>query len=192
MALDLNERPWYVALLIGLVVGGVLFFILHSYFFKDLMKNIEKTETRIDEMEREIQKGRAAKVNIQKLEEDIKGYELELGRLKKILPTKRETDTLIKRLKQLTERGHFELKRFTPGPFVDKGFFYEWPIKVELAGTYHEMGLFFDRLSRFSRIINVSEMKIKPRGKKGSRKGDSGNFTIDAAFTQLTFIYKED
>ena len=184
MALDLNEKPWYVALLVGLGLGIGLLFAVHHYVFKDQLRNIESTQTSIDELDREIQKGRAAKANIQKLEDDIKGYEVELERLKKILPTSRETDTLIKRLKQLTERGHFDLQKFTPGEFKDKGFYSEWPIKVSLLGTYHELGLFFARLSRFSRIINVNDMTITPLSGKGE-------FTITASFTQLTFIYKE-
>jgi type IV pilus assembly protein PilO len=187
MAVDLNEKPWYVAFIVGLVLGIGLFVILQVYVFKDIQTGIEKTEVSIDELEREIEKGRAAKANIQKLEEDIAGYELELDRLKRILPTKRETDTLIKRLKQLTELGHFQLARFTPGDFQDQGFYWQWPIRVVLSGSYHELGQFFDRLSRFSRIINVSELQITPAQKK---KGETG-FTIGAAFTQLTFIYKE-
>ena len=186
MAFDLNEKPWYVALIIGLVLGIAVFVVMQVYVFKDIQLNIEKTEVTIDELEREIEKGRAAKANIQKLEEDIAQYELELDRLKRILPTSRETDTLIKRLKQLTELGHFELASFTPGEYVDKNFYWEWPIRVNLSGTYHELGQFFDRLSRFSRIINVANLTVQPtQSKSGS------TYTINAAFTQLTFIYKE-
>ena len=185
MALDLNEKPWYVAAIVGAVVGIGLFVILHVYVFKDIQKNIGKVEVSIDELEREIEKGRAAKANIQKLEEDIANYELELDRLKRILPTRMETDILIKRAKQLTELGHFQLARFTPGTYKDQGFYWEWPIRVLLSGTYHELGLFFDRLSRFSRIINVSNLQIRPV--RGSDQG----YTITANFTQLTFIWKE-
>lgn len=137
-------------------------------------------------MDREIEKGRAAKADLPRLEEDIRNYELELDRLKKILPTRRETDSLLKRLKQLVERGHFRLTRFTPGDFEDRDFYLAWPIRVELDGTYHELGLFFDRLSRFSRIINVDDLTITPYKSKGER------YTIHAAFTQQTFIYKEE
>jgi len=183
MAIDLNDKPWYVAVIVGLVLGVSLFVVLHMYVFKDMKNEITTLRTEIDELEREIEKGRAAKADLPKLEEDIKNLELDLDRLRKILPTSRETDSLLKRLKQLTERGHFELTRFTPGDFIDMDFYQEWPIRVELNGTYHELGMFFDRLSRFSRIINVDNLKITPM------KAD--NFTIKAQFTQKTFIYKE-
>ncbi len=186
MAIDLNSKPWYVAAIVGVVLGIAMFVVMNIYIFKDIRTQIERLETSIDELEREIEKGRAAKADLPRLEEDIRNYEIELDRLRKILPTKRETDNLIKRAKQLTERGRFRLTRFTPGGFEDRDFFIEWPIRVGLDGTYHELGLFFDRLSRFSRIINVTELTINP-----TRESDSG-FTIHAEFVQRTYIYKEE
>ena len=186
MAFDLNEKPWYVALLIGAVLGVVLYLVMNSYVFKPIRQDISSLNDGIAKLQREIQKGRAAKRDLPKLEEEIRNLELELDRLRRILPTRRETDTLLKKLKQLTEIGHFQLRRFTPQHFIDKDFYWEWPIKVSLSGTYHELGLFFDRLSRFSRIINVSDLRITPLHSRGSP------FTISAVFTQQTFIYKED
>jgi len=186
MAIDLNAKPWYVAAIVGVVLGVAMFVVMNIYIFKDIRTQIERLETSIDELEREIEKGRAAKADLPRLEEDIRNYEIELERLRKILPTKRETDNLIKRAKQLTERGRFRLTRFTPGGFEDRDFFIEWPIRVGLDGTYHELGLFFDRLSRFSRIINVTELTINP-----TKNSDSG-FTIHAEFVQRTYIYKEE
>ena len=186
MAIDLNAKPWYVAAIVGVVLGIAMFVVMNIYVFKEIRTHIERLETNIDELEREIEKGRAAKADLPRLEEDIRNYEIELERLRRILPTKRETDNLIKRAKQLTERGRFRLTRFTPGNFEDRDFFIEWPIRVGLDGTYHELGLFFDRLSRFSRIINVTELTISP-----IRRSDAG-FTIKADFVQRTYIYKEE
>jgi type IV pilus assembly protein PilO len=186
MAIDLNSKPWYVAAIVGVILGIAMFVVMNIYVFKDIRGHIERLETNIDELEREIEKGRAAKADLPRLEEDIRNYEIELERLRKILPTKRETDNLIKRAKQLTERGRFRLTRFTPGAFEDRDFFIEWPIRVGLDGTYHELGLFFDRLSRFSRIINVTELTINPVRRDGQ------GFTIHAEFVQRTYIYKEE
>lgn len=185
MALDLNTKPWYVAVIIGLLLGVALFVVMHLYVFKDIQTTNERLQQNIDDLEREIEKGRAAKADLPRLEEDIRNFEIELDRLRRILPTRRETDNLIKRQKQLTEQGQFALTRFTPGNFEDRGFFLAWPIQVGLDGTYHELGLLFDRLSRFPRIINVDNLVLAPMRQ-------AGNFTIHAEFTLQTFIYKED
>lgn len=184
MALDLNEKPWYVAFIVGLVLGGAILFAGNSYLFKGQKDQIADLEQRIDGLKREIEKGLRAKADLPKLEDDIRGYEIELQRLTKILPTKKQTPALIKRLKQLTEQGFFSLNTFKPGAFVDKEYYYEWPIQVNLAGTYHQLGLFFDRLSRFSRIINVNQLEVSPVA--DSKK----DYSIKATFTQRTFIYK--
>jgi type IV pilus assembly protein PilO len=184
MALDLNEKPLWVALVIGLVVGGVLVFAANTYIFKEIEKDIRRVEDSIDKLNREIEKGLAAKRDLPRIEEDIENLQEELDRLLRILPTRRETDDLIKRLKGLVERGNFRLTRFTPQRFEDREFYHEWPIRVELDGTYHELGKFFDRMSRFSRIINVNQLRVGPLSGKG-------DFTIHAAFTQRTYIYKE-
>ncbi len=185
MALDLNTKPWYVAVIIGVLLGAALFVVMHLYVFKDIQTTNERLQQNIDDLEREIEKGRAAKADLPRLEEDIRNYEIELDRLRRILPTRRETDNLIKRLKQLTEQGQFTLTRFTPGNFEDRGFYQAWPIQVGLNGTYHELGLLFDRLSRFPRIINVESLVLTPMRQ-------TGNYTIHAEFTQQTFIYKEE
>ncbi len=172
--------------IIGLTIGVVIYVVMHMYFFKDMKIDIENLQQKIFDLEREIEKGLQAKADLPKLEEDIQSYKLELDRLTRILPTRKETPALIKRLKQLNELGFFRLVRFTPGAFVDQQYYWEWPIAVELEGTYHELGQFFDRLSRFSRIINVRDLQIKPYRQT---KGDPA-FTIKATFTQRTFVYK--
>jgi len=186
MAIDLNEKPWWVALLVGLVLGVALFVVLQMYVFKPIEEDSQKARDKIDQLEREIEKGLAAKADLPRLEEDIRNYELDLDRLRRILPTKRETDDLIKRLKHLTERGNFRLSRFVPGKIIDREFYLERPITVGLDGTYHELALFFDRLSGFSRIINVDDLVVSPI--KGNK---SRGYSIQATFTQRTFIYKE-
>ena len=186
MAIDLNEKPWWVALLVGLVLGVALFVVLQMYVFKPIEEDSQQARDKIVVLEREIEKGLVAKADLPRLLEDIRNYELDLDRLRRILPTKRETDDLIKRLKHLTERGNFRLIRFVPGKILDREFYLERPITVGLDGTYHELALFFDRLSGFSRIINVDDLVVSPIKGKQSR-----GYTIQATFTQRTFIYKE-
>jgi Tfp pilus assembly protein PilO len=72
---------------------------------------------------------------------------------------------------------------FQPQAFIKKDFYSEWPIAVQLEASYHELALFFDRLSRFSRIINVETLTAVASNKKGSP------YTIQTGFTMKTFIY---
>jgi len=180
--LELESRPWYVALIIGVVIGGLLVWASQTYWFKGIQQEIDARQAELATLQQKVREGKAAEARLPQFREEAERLETELARLLRILPTARQTDELIKKIKSLTERGNFRFITFQPAGFVKKDFYSEWPIGVQLQGTYHELALFFDRLSRFSRIINVESLSIVA----GSGKG---GYSINSNFTMKTFIY---
>ncbi len=187
MALELRieERKWSVALAIGLAFGIALAGAVHYAWLRGLNEEIRVKRAELAGLQQEIQKGRAAERKLAQFREEIKRLELDLAKLLQILPSKRNTEDLIKRIETLTRQGDFTLRKFTPGDFINKDFYSEWPIDIQLEGTYHNLALFFDRMSRFSRIINVEEMKI-------AAINDPTGKSIAASFIAKTFIYTAD
>jgi type IV pilus assembly protein PilO len=61
----------------------------------------------------------------------------------------------------------------------------EWPINVEIDGTYHNFGLFLDKVSRLSRLVNVGNVKIKNQAQ--ARQGR----TINVQCVATTYVYVE-
>src|SRR5712691_11521910 len=180
--LRLEERKWTIALGIGLAFGIALAGTVHYAWFRGLNEEIARKRTELDGLQQEIQKGRAAERKLSQFREEVKRLELELSKLLQILPSSRNTEELIKRIETLTRQGDFTLKRFTPGEPVSKEFYAEYPIDISLDGTYHNLALFFDRMSRFSRIINVEDLKI-------STLESAAGKSISAQFVAKTFIY---
>ena len=186
MALELKmeDKPWYYALGIGLLFGAIMAGIVQYAWFRNLNQEIADKRVELDGLNQEIAKGRAAERKLSQFREEVKRLELELSKLLQILPSKRNTEELIKRIETLTRQGDFTLKKFTPGDFVQKEFYAEWPIDIQVEGTYHNLALFFDRMSRFSRIINVEDMKVTALELPGK--------SIAANFVAKTFIYTGD
>lgn len=153
--MKLEDKKWYYALGIGLGIGIAIAAAVHYAWLKNVNAQIETKKVELASLQEEINKGRAAERKLSQFREEVKRLELELAKLLQILPSKRNTEELIKRIETLTRQGDFTLVKFTPGDFVPKEFYSEWPIEVALQGTYHNLALFFDRMSRFSRIINV-------------------------------------
>jgi type IV pilus assembly protein PilO len=183
--LKLEDKPWYQALGYGLLIGVILAGAVHYAWFRGLNKQIKEKQTQLETLNQEIQKGRAAERKLAQFREEVRRLELELGKLLQVLPSKRNTEDLIKRIETLTRQGDFTLRKFTPGDFVPKEFYAEWPIAVSLEGTYHNLALFFDRMSRFSRIINVEDLKIAALENVPQK-------SISANFVAKTFIYTGD
>lgn len=180
--LELENRPWYVALIIGVVIGGLLVWASQTYWFKGIQQEIDARQAELATLQQKVREGKAAEARLPQFREEAERLETELARLLRILPTARQTDELIKKIKSLTERGSFRFVTFQPGGFVKKDFYSEWPIAVQLQGTYHELALFFDRLSRFSRIINVEALTVVANSRPGP-------YSINSNFTMKTFIY---
>jgi type IV pilus assembly protein PilO len=64
---------------------------------------------------------------------------------------------LLTDVSSLGKKAGLEFRAFKPEDEVQKGFYAEVPIRVEFLGTYHQIGVFFDRLSKLSRIVNMNE-----------------------------------
>jgi type IV pilus assembly protein PilO len=181
--LELENRPWYVALIVGLVLVGALVWAFEAYLFKDIQKDIAARSNDLQVLQGKVREGKAAEARLPQFREEAERLEIELQRLLRILPTAKQTDELIKKIKSLTERGNFRLVTFQPQGFIKKEFYSEWPISVQLEASYHELALFFDRLSRFSRIINVDSLAI------ATDQRPAAGYTINTTFTMKTFIY---
>ena len=54
---------------------------------------------------------------------------------------------------------------------------------MTIAGRYHDLGIFLDRVSKYQRIINVDNLRIGASKEQGR--------TIQASLTATTFVYSE-
>ena len=61
----------------------------------------------------------------------------------------------------------------------------EWPIAISLEGNYHNLGIFFDQVSRLKKIFTIDKLHITPL------KSLSYDYTIQASFIAMTYIYRE-
>ena len=182
----LEDKPWWASALLGLVLAGAIYYAGNHYLLKPRQDNLAQLDGKLSQLQAKIQEGRAAKAQLPQFRQEVQRLELELDKLLRVLPARRNTPELLRRIRDLTEQGDFDLKRFTPGNFIDQEFYSEWPIAVSLDGTYHNLALLFDRVSRFSRIINIEGLRVNAVG------GQPGSqHTISANFTAKTFVYKE-
>jgi type IV pilus assembly protein PilO len=185
MQTGLEGKPWYVGLAAGLVLGLVLFGLGYWQLLIPMKKEIKTKQATLDALQIKIQEGEAAARELPRFREEVAQLELELEKLLRILPARRNTPDLLRRIRSLAEQGNFDLKRFTPGQLADQDFYSEWPIAIELEGSYHNLALFFDRIGRFSRIINIENLKINAITRP------TASHTLRAMFNATTFVYKE-
>jgi len=181
-----DKVPFYGQVLIfaamALVIVGVAYWLAPD--LKTMRTEIATLETDLAEKEREITKGRAIEQRLPEFEREIASLELKLRDVQQILPTNQETGDLLRWIKNLGDQSNLDLKSFDPGNLRPVEFYKEFPIKMHVVARYHDLGIFLDRVSKYSRIINVDNLSMN-----AAKEGDK---TIRASFTATTFVYDEE
>ena len=184
--LDLKGKPWYFGGIIGVILMAIIITLTVMFVVKPQQQKIGVLEKKLQELQAKVAEGQSAAAQLPKFQEEIAKLEKELQKLIQVLPTKKETHVILKKIKSLADAGDFGFKSFKPSAtLLDKDFYYQWPIEVQLDGNYHNLAIFFDRLRNFPRIINVGDMDLK------ADKKQKANATLQAKFQLLTYVYKE-
>lgn len=187
MAITLEGKPWYTAAIVGLVLAVVILWAVHSQLVEPIKQEIAAAEAKIAELDRKIEQGRAAERKLPQFREEVRRLELELEKLRRILPSTRNTEEIIKKIKSLVDQGDFALRKLTfpkLGTAQGSDPYAEWPISVTVDGRYHDLAILFNRLSNFSRIMNVENINISASTNQQDR-------TITSDFVAKTFVYVE-
>src|SRR5438128_12601701 len=186
-AISLEGKPWYYGLAIGVVLAGGLVFAADYFLIEDVKTQIKSAESKIKELDTKIEQGRSAQRKLPQFREEVHRLELELEKLRRILPSTRNTEEIIKKIKSLVDQGDFVLHKLTfpkLAPAQGGDPYAEWPISVSVDGRYHNLAILFNRLSNFSRIINVAQISIGALSVQTDR-------TITSDFVAKTFVYVE-
>jgi type IV pilus assembly protein PilO len=165
MDLGLNKLPWKVQVGIFLAVAIAAVGGFYWYYVQSAQEIVATQQKKLDTMKVEINKGKATARQLPEFRRQVTELSARLDSLRAVLPEEKDVSDLLRRLQTLATQSNLEIRGFKPAPIVQKQTHAEWPIELELDGTYHNLGLFLDQVSKFPRIINVSNLKIKAKDK---------------------------
>ena len=182
MDLKLDKLPWYGQ--VGLFVALGLALVGGFYWFYAVPAQAEMVtrEQKLDALRVTIAKGSATANQLNQFRQQVAELEARLESLKAVLPEQKDVADLLRRIETLARQSNLAIQGFKPAPSVTKQLHAEWPIALQLDGTYHNLAMFFDRVSKFSRIINVSNITISAKEKP------QPNSTISVACVATTFV----
>ena len=182
----LERLPFWgqVALMFALAVGcvGIAYYLWPN--LKQQGEEIATVRTELEDMNAKILEGQAIERQLAQFEQEVANLQRKLGDIQQILPTDTETGDLLRWIKNMSDQSNLVLKTFAPGGLKAVDFYKEFPIEMDVVGRYHDLGIFLDRVSKYSRIINVDNLRM------GTNQG-GGDKTIRASFTATTFVYDD-
>ncbi len=182
----MRKMPFYAQVLLMVVLAAGLVGVAYEFVpnLKEMGEQIQKIRAEYTESERKIREGQAIEQKLPEFEREINNLQRKLGDIQQILPTGPETGDLLRWIKNMTDQSNLGLKSFGPGNLQPVDFYKVFPIDMDVVGRYHDLGIFLDRVSKYSRIINVDNLRL-------SALRGGGEKTISASFTATTFVYEE-
>jgi type IV pilus assembly protein PilO len=182
MDISLTKLPWWgqIVAFVILAVGGCGAF----YYYYEMPTRADMTgrETQLAALRGDITKGLATAKKLPEFRSQVAELESRLDSLKAVLPEAKDAADLLNRMQTVAQQSNLTIKSFKPGATVTKQLHAEWPISLELDGTYHNLAMFFDRVGKFTRIVNISGLDVKGKDRPNP------NSTITASCTATTFV----
>jgi len=184
MTLSLSKMPWYgqigAFVALALAATGVFW----NWYAQPAQASIQERQVRLDGLHAEIQRGLINARRLPEVRKEIVGLEAQLAALRERLPEEQDVADLLRRVQGMATESRLTIRGFTPRAAARKQLHMEWPIGLQLEGTYHDLGDFLERVSKFPRIINVGDISIRARDGGGAA-------TISAEATATTFVLIE-
>ena len=182
MELSLTRLPWYgqIGAFLLLSVAGVGAFVY--YYEWPAEAEMESRRTQLTTLHKDITMGTVTAKKLPEFRGQVAELQGRLNNLKAVLPDEKDAADLLRRMQTVATQSNLTIKSFKPAPTVTKQLHAEWPIALDLEGTYHNLAIFFDRVGRFTRIVNISGLDVRAKDRP------EPNDTITASCVATTFV----
>ena len=186
MDLGLNKLPWWGQVALYAVVGVGLVATHHYMYAVDLEAKVARTHVERRKIETGIARARVEERRLPEFRSRVAELNARLTALRNVLPEQKDVGDLLRRIQTLATQSSLTIRGFKPQAVAQRQQHAEWPISLTLEGTYHDLGAFFDKVSRMPRIINISGIQIKSHNAT-----EPSPATVDAQCTVTTFVLME-
>lgn len=174
----MKNWPWYGYVLFAALIFALAFF----FYFKPQNAKLTALKAERIKVEGEVQNLKQKKRELDKIEADIIAMTAKLKTLEINIPQRKETADILRQIQTLAYDSRLDVLRFAPGTEINKDFYAEWPIPIQVSGNYHNLGMFFDRLSKFPRVFTIENFTIKSLARQTDLNTVSANWTAKTYF----------
>ena len=146
-----------LVLAVGIIAGSFIWLV---YIPKT--KEIVKTKLEVGGLREKLNRAKVKAKGLKKFEAEMAQVDAQFKEALKLLPDNKEIPTLLKNVTQLGTESDLEFRLFSPQKERARGFYNEIPVSIIVSGSYHNVALFFDRVGKMERIMNILNVSMKP------------------------------
>ena len=178
-----NMGAWPRAGKIALALLVALIVMLLSYFFliEAQVTQLETEQNKELELRIDYQNKYVKAINLELYQQQMLEMEKTFSTLLKQLPATHETPGMLDDITFAGTSVGLTFVRINWMPEIEKEFYTELPIQIEVIGDYHQIGNFVSEIAKLPRIVSLHDFVIQ------SREDGNQSFNVIAK----TYRYKE-
>jgi type IV pilus assembly protein PilO len=167
------------------VIVGLMFIFTIYYPGVGELDSLRANKQNLERQKAQVE---ARVANKDQFDQDLDRLTKELSIALSELPSTREIPGLLKGISQLGRKVGLDVRRFTPLPEDRREYVAAVPVELEVEGSFHEVGMFFDRLSKMNRIVYVQDIEMG----RAVERGGKVSLTVSGKAVTFRFLTKEE
>jgi type IV pilus assembly protein PilO len=137
-----------------------------------------------EDLKTKLVQARADEANLRPFRAQAEALRARLDAARERLPNEKEIPTLYRQLTDIAFEAGLQVALFAPKPQEEREVVIEVPIQIVAETGYHQLGAFFDRVARLTRIVSLSDFRLvgidRPTG------------TLRAEITLATYLFRPE
>jgi type IV pilus assembly protein PilO len=185
--LNLDNLPRKYQLLIVACLTVALLATGYWFWIKEMVDTRATLKKEIAVLEKSVAQASEVEARLNQFKADLARLDSHLESLRRILPSQKETPDVLRSVQQMAKESNLKIVKFAPQPVAARSFYSDWPISMDVEGSYNALGEFFEKIGQFRRIVNVENISVK-----GIENSTDPMRTLTSHYTATTFVYRED
>jgi type IV pilus assembly protein PilO len=160
--------------------------IFYFTYFQPKNEETERLYKQKVSLEQQLREVKLKAANLAKFEKELAEAEAKFQEAAVLLPKEKEIPNLLRDISALGRNAGLDFLTFKPLADVPRDFYAEIPITINVRGPYHNMGYFFDQVSKLERIVSVTNVKMSsPKEERGEMVLKSDCRLVTYRFTNV-------
>jgi type IV pilus assembly protein PilO len=168
-----------------LIFSGVFIAIIAIFVFllyKPKLAQISALKKQLETLEQKLAVAKKNAADLKKFQKMMAEAEVQFKTAMRALPEKEEIPSLLTSISRSGQDVGLEFLLFEPKSEIRKEFYAEIPVAMKVKGGYHDLAVFFDKVARLSRIVNIKNIEM-------GREKDSTD--LNTSCTAVTYKFVE-
>ena len=170
-------------LLLGII--AIIAGIFTYFIYMPKLKEVKKLERKLKQAQVKLHQTQQIASQLPEFEAEIEKLNLAFKKALNKLPDNKEIPALLLKITKLGKDAKLTFNLFQPLASRNQDFYAEIPIDIEVQGSYHAVGRFFNQICAMPRIINIYNYSL------GDYKLVEGDDFLKTRFQAVTYTFTD-